>query len=614
MLAAVAGIYWVISSRAATECSQNVTTSNFASAFSSAGAGTVLCLAAGNYGSFNGGAKSGMVTIQPQAGAAVTMSGGTFGSSVRNVTIQGVTFTGPVEVNPGSTPMNLIFDGDTWGNVGQGTHEGRLSIVDGGLATGNGVQIKNSTFGPGGCSDGIQDSSRGTEIGPNNEFKEIVQNCSANDAHVDPIQAYASNDVYIHDNYLHDNEQGIMSPDGVSTGYRIENNVIHTATDYTCMHLGDTRNGTVKHNVCRNGSIRVYGGNQNVPSQNMVVQNNAASMDVSDCTGCTVDHNQTVTFTGGSGRCAYATASPKATGSDGTDIGLNNCSGGSTPSPTPPPPAPTPTPPPPPPSPTPPSPPSFSCSGSAATICADFATNANGFTTSGGTWTASGGKYSLSGAQEVAGNIGLDNRAIHSTTVNGGFTLTVDASVAASSSSFDDFGVIFNYQDANNYYVANFNETDDAGGNGIIRVQGGAETKLATLTGSTAGGTTYAVKVVKTGSTIKVYRDNVLVATATDATFTGGKIGVGSSNDSAQFDNVVVVASSSTPAPAPTPPPTTKQGDINSDNAVNIFDLSVLLSNYGKTRSAASNPMADINNNNAVDIFDLSILLSKYGT
>ena len=46
--------------------------------------------------------------------------------------------------------------------------------------------------------------------------------------HADAIQPYASNYIYIHDNYLHDNEQGIMSPDGVSTGYRITNNVIHT--------------------------------------------------------------------------------------------------------------------------------------------------------------------------------------------------------------------------------------------------------------------------------------------------------------------------------------------------------------------------------------------------
>src|SRR3954468_19870378 len=303
----------------------HATPSSFASMFSQAQGGDTVYLASGSYGSWGGGAKSSMVVVAADAGASPSMSGGNFSSGVRNITIKGVTFTGPVEVSPGSAPLNLVFDGDTWGNVGHAAHEGRLSIVGGGSNAigGNGVQVKNSTFGPGGCSDGIQDSSNGTEIGPGNEFKGIVQGgCSE---HADAIQPYASNYVYIHDNYLHDNEQGIMSPDGVSTGYRITNNVIHTSTAYPCMHLGDTRAGTVTHNVCRNGQIRVYGGNQNQASQGMVVRDNAAGIDASACSGCTIDHNQTVSYTGGSGRCAYATASPKGTASDGTDIGLNSC-------------------------------------------------------------------------------------------------------------------------------------------------------------------------------------------------------------------------------------------------------------------------------------------------
>ena len=318
----------------------HATPSTFASMFSQAQSGDTVYLASGSYGSWSGGAKSGMVTVAADAGASPTMSGGNFGSSVRNITIRGVTFTGAVEVSPGSTPLNLVFDGDTWANVGHAAHEGRLSIVGGGASAigGNGVMVKNSTFGPGGCSDGIQDSSKGTEIGPNNEFKGIVQGgCSE---HADAIQPYASNYIYIHDNYFHDNEQGIMSPDGVSTGYRITNNVIQTSTGYPCMHLGDTRSGSITHNVCRNGSIRVYGGNQNVASQAMIVQNNAAGIDASACSGCTIDHNQSVTYvTGGTGRCAYATASPKSTGSDGTDIGLNSCSGTQPPPPPPPPPS-----------------------------------------------------------------------------------------------------------------------------------------------------------------------------------------------------------------------------------------------------------------------------------
>lgn len=54
---------------------------------------------------------------------------------------------------------------------------------------------------------------------------------------------------------------------------------------------------------------------------------------------------------------------------------------------------------------------------------------------------------------------------------------------------------------------------------------------------------------------------------------------------------------------------TNKLGDINQDGSVNIFDLSILLSNYSTT---AAN--CDLNNDGVVNIFDLSILLSHYGT
>ncbi len=63
-----------------------------------------------------------------------------------------------------------------------------------------------------------------------------------------------------------------------------------------------------------------------------------------------------------------------------------------------------------------------------------------------------------------------------------------------------------------------------------------------------------------------------------------------------------------------TPMATTKIGDLNGDNSVNIFDLSILLTNFGKTPAQSTNPAADLNANNFIDIYDLSILLSHYGT
>jgi hypothetical protein len=49
-------------------------------------------------------------------------------------------------------------------------------------------------------------------------------------------------------------------------------------------------------------------------------------------------------------------------------------------------------------------------------------------------------------------------------------------------------------------------------------------------------------------------------------------------------------------------------GDLNNDNTVNIQDLSILLSDYG-----TSNTAADINGDGTVDILDMSLLLSHYG-
>lgn len=61
---------------------------------------------------------------------------------------------------------------------------------------------------------------------------------------------------------------------------------------------------------------------------------------------------------------------------------------------------------------------------------------------------------------------------------------------------------------------------------------------------------------------------------------------------------------------------TPKMGDINSDNSVNITDLSLMLSSYGANQSVCatnSSYICDLNNDNSVNIVDLSILLSHYG-
>ena len=54
---------------------------------------------------------------------------------------------------------------------------------------------------------------------------------------------------------------------------------------------------------------------------------------------------------------------------------------------------------------------------------------------------------------------------------------------------------------------------------------------------------------------------------------------------------------------------TTKKGGLNNDSKVDIVDLGILLSNWGKT----TKPPSDINQDGKVDVIDLGILLSNWG-
>jgi hypothetical protein len=65
----------------------------------------------------------------------------------------------------------------------------------------------------------------------------------------------------------------------------------------------------------------------------------------------------------------------------------------------------------------------------------------------------------------------------------------------------------------------------------------------------------------------------------------------------------------------PPPPPTcTRVADINCDGLVNIQDVTVVLSNFGKPASQATDPRADSSGNGSVDIPDLTVVLSAFGS
>lgn len=97
-----------------------------------------------------------------------------------------------------------------------------------------------------------------------------------------------------------------------------------------------------------------------------------------------------------------------------------------------------------------------------------------------------------------------------------------------------------------------------------------------------------------------------LAANATSYSNTGLTAGTGYSYSLVALD---AAGNASSAATVTVSTKSLKQGDVNNDNKVDIFDLSLLLSKWN-----TSDNNCDINDNGVVDIFDLSALLSKYGT
>jgi hypothetical protein len=190
----------------------------------------------------------------------------------------------------------------------------------------------------------------------------------------------------------------------------------------------------------------------------------------------------------------------------------------------------------------------FSSSSSASNLSAE----------KGGTWAVSRGTYNLTRAS-TASDLTNSNLSIHKTTVpDTNYTYKVDGRATSTSSRWDDFSVAFNYIDANNYYYASFNESSNSTTNGVFKVTNGTGTKVKDFSSTTAGGSFYTIKIEKNQKTVNVYRGQTLMATVSDEAFKGGKVGVGSYNNDATFDNLSVVTPEpvTTPPPAPTPTPT----------------------------------------------------------
>ncbi|MBA4386695.1 MAG: hypothetical protein C0404_01870, partial [Verrucomicrobia bacterium] len=339
--------------------------------FSSAQAGDTILLASGNYGQFQGGVKSGRVTIRLQPGATVTMevsfnpasnitfdgvrlAGLQVSGSSRNLVFSNVLFTAQVTFRDATGPMNVVFDHCTWGAIDSvGYYEGRLSVV-GSVSGPCGITVQNSKFGPGGNLDGIQTGADGLRI-LNNEFVGIRSGDSG--IHTDAIQLYGSRNTVVRGNYIHDCDSGIMAPDGTDHE-TIEHNVIDPGDYPYAIMMGSDDGSVIRHNTLpdgpaawgmRKGIISIGHKSGNPPSTGTVVQDNVLG-EVSIQAGSssvTANYNLVAnaaavgaqdirglpTYVGGTAPATYAgfaltTGSlGKGNASDGTDRGITVSSG-----------------------------------------------------------------------------------------------------------------------------------------------------------------------------------------------------------------------------------------------------------------------------------------------
>jgi hypothetical protein len=339
----------------------NATPANLGSVFGAAQGGDVIHLAAGSYGTFNGGSKPSTVSLVPAPGAAVTMQlsfapadhialdGITVTSAslvgAHDIAITNSTFTGVTTIDAKLANANIVLSGDRFDGIDMCStcYEGRVSVRGySNISQPVGVTIANSHFGGGGQSDGVQivGGAYGVQIGPGNEFTGLRQGNFT--AHVDPIQLYGSSHTLITGNYFHDNSTGIMAPDG-GNSERIENNAF-VMDEYPWAVIASHIPGLVmRHNTVIGGSLHVDDatnpGSASTPTSGQATDNAGPvtfgqrgsfteSFNIFPGASGTKDINASPKLTGGAKPASYAgfVLAPGAQGvkgaDDGTDMGI----------------------------------------------------------------------------------------------------------------------------------------------------------------------------------------------------------------------------------------------------------------------------------------------------
>jgi hypothetical protein len=255
-------------------CDLNATPSNFVAQVSGAATGQTICLASGDYGTFQGTNKA--ITIKRADGATPTMRisfgsgdsgftldgmagmGGTLASGVSGVTVKNSAFN--TCTNFGGSMTNVVFDSNTHININATCGNSRLGLGA------SGVTVRNSLM-QGGDADGAFISANNVLV-ENNRFINICDGPTGN--HADGLQFadpngwptpgdsgnnYGYNAVVRH-NFFQFNDcnngyaQGLTSYDSGTQGALIEDNVIDTTRPWG-IELYSDDGSIVRHNTVR---------------------------------------------------------------------------------------------------------------------------------------------------------------------------------------------------------------------------------------------------------------------------------------------------------------------------------------------------------------------------
>lgn len=345
-------------------CTVTATTGTFAAQFSAAQPGAVMCLAAGNYGTWRGGTKAGVVTVKPQTGATVTMTldfngatnlrleGVTLSSArlvnaTKNITIAQSRFTGPAVID-GVANSNILFDGNQ--HVGIMTcstcFAGMINLPYD-ASTHSGVTIQRSLFADGNA-DGIQAGTGVNIVG--NEFRNLHENGPSDPAHTDPIQLIGAKGSLVRGNWIHHCADGIVAYDGIDHA-TIEDNVVDLVNGRWGIELSSDNGSVVRHNTLRYATTCEYAACGHIMLDHksadpagqgtIIVDNIATSISLNNgSTAAQISGNMlreaygtgnaigTPVFVGGAAPTTFpgfklAAGSPgKAAASDGLDVGI----------------------------------------------------------------------------------------------------------------------------------------------------------------------------------------------------------------------------------------------------------------------------------------------------